>query len=225
VRILRRLVQALAILVAVIVLLPLGCTLIYRAVPPPGTPLMAIRLFEGYGWSRDWVALDDISGELPLAVIASEDNRFCQHGGFDLEQIRRAWLDFQAGGRLRGASTITMQVARNLYLWPGGGFARKGLEALYASYLELILPKWRIMELYLNIAEWGPGLYGAEAAAQDHFGVPAAELTGRQAALLAAALPSPLTRDPGAPSASLLRRAGQIQTQMANVAPIVDCLE
>ncbi len=220
----RRLWKVLVWLVVLALLLPAGLVLLYRVVPPPATPLMAIRALEGQGWQRDWVALAEIAVPLREAVVAAEDNRFCGHWGFDLEALRDAVSEWRAGGRLRGASTISMQTAKNLFLWPGRAWLRKGLEAYLTLHLELLLPKRRILELYLNVAEFGPGLYGAEAAARHHFGVAAADLTRRQASLLAAVLPNPLERTAGRPSGYVAAQAGRIRTRMTQLGPLLDCV-
>jgi monofunctional biosynthetic peptidoglycan transglycosylase len=216
--------KALKWLVVLVVVLPAALTLLYRVVPPPGTPLMAIRLVQGQGWSRDWVPLERIAVPLREAVVAAEDNRFCEHWGFDLGALREAIEEWRDGGRLRGASTVSMQTAKNLFLWPGRDWLRKGLEAYLTLHVELWLPKRRILELYLNNVEFGPGLYGAEAAAQAHFGRPASELTRRQAALLAAVLPNPLERSAGRPGDYVSRQASRIQTRMQQLGPLIDCV-
>ena len=199
----RRLWKALRWLAILAVLLPAGLVLLYRVVPPPATPLMAIRALEGHGWQRDWVPLAEIAPALREAVLAAEDNRFCSHWGFDLVELQEAVETWRDGGRLRGASTVSMQTAKNLFLWPDRDWLRKGLEAYLTLYLEALLPKARIVELYLNSVEFGPGLYGAEAAAQVHFGKTAGALTRREASLLAAVLPNPLERSAGRPSDQL----------------------
>lgn len=182
----------LAVLGPVCLILPL------RWLPPAGTMFMGIRTVERAAartWPpvpyRDWEPLAHISRNLQRSVVASEDATFYQHHGFDIRQIKEAWRTWQRGGRMRGASTITQQLAKNLFLCAGGGFVRKGVEAYLTVWLELLLPKARILELYLNSAEWGPGLFGAEAAARHWFRKPAAELTAVEAARLAAILPSP----------------------------------
>ena len=139
-------------LVLVLVGLPALFVLIYRVVPPPATPLMVIRSLEGEGWSRDWVALESLPPYVAGTVIAAEDNRFCLHWGFDFDAIRDALDEAEGGGRLRGASTISMQTAKNLFLWPGRDWLRKGLEAYLTPFVEFLLPKRRIMEIYLNVA-------------------------------------------------------------------------
>lgn len=170
---------------------------IYSILPPPATPLMLIRAVEGYGISKTWRPLSEISPNLQRAVIAAEDSKFCQHGGFDWEAVDTAIERYKGGRRVVGASTISMQTSKNLFLWPGRTFLRKGGEAYITVWLETILSKRRILELYLNVIEFGPGIYGAEAAAQHYYGVNAASLSHAQAAQLAGVLPSPLTRQPG----------------------------
>jgi len=200
----------LLLLLAVGIGAPLLLTLLFRLVPPPPTPLMLLRLAEGQGLTRTWRDLDQISPHLRRAVIAAEDSRFCSHWGFDWDAIQSAVETYGEGERLVGASTISMQTAKNVFLWPGRTFLRKGVEAYLTLYLEGLWPKRRILEVYLNEVEFGPGLYGAEAAAQTYFHKPAAALTAREAALLAALLPAPLTRSPLRPSPTVSRYAGVI---------------
>ena len=210
---------------AVLLLLgPPAVLLLFRVVPPPLTPLMVIRLVEGEGLRKDWTPLDRIAPALPQAVIAAEDNLFCEHSGFDWQAIQEAVEDYRDGDRLRGASTVSMQTAKNLFLWPGRNFLRKGLEAWLTLQMELLWPKRRIMEVYLNIAEWGPGLYGAEAAARAYFGKPAADLSRREAALLAAVLPNPRAWSPAEPSPYIARRAGVIAGRIGQLGPLLDCV-
>lgn len=209
----RLVVMAATILVGV----PLGLTVLYRLVPPPVTPLMVIRLVQGHGLDKDWRPLDRISPHLRRAVIAAEDAKFCSHWGFDWQAIDNAIERYDEGGRVLGASTISMQTAKNVFLWPGRTFLRKGLEAYLTLYVEALWPKRRILEVYLNVAEFGPGLYGAEAAARRHFGTSAAELTAREAALLAAVLPDPLRRSPSRPSAYVASRAALIDARADQV--------
>lgn len=175
---------------------PAFVILLYAVVPPPVTPLMLIRAVEGHGLTKDWVPLSEISPHLQRAVIAAEDGKFCTHGGFDWEAVDTAMQRMRRGGSLHGASTISMQTAKNLFLWPQRTFFRKGAEAYITVWLETLLGKKRILELYLNVIEFGPGIYGAEAAAQHYFGVSAKDLTRTQSAQLAAVLPAPLTRRP-----------------------------
>jgi monofunctional biosynthetic peptidoglycan transglycosylase len=207
-----------------LLLLPTALLLAYRYVPVPITPLMVIRLVEGEGLRRQWVALAEVAPVLPQAVVAAEDNRFCEHAGFDWQELGGQIDALLAGERARGASTITMQTAKNLFLWPGRDVVRKALEAWLTPQIELLWPKHRIVEVYLNVAELGPGIYGAEAAAQAHFGKPASALTRREAALLAAILPSPRAWDPGRPTSYLERRARTIRTRIEQLGPMLACL-
>ena len=190
-----------------------------------GHPLMIIRLAEGETLRKDWTSLTAIAPALPQAVIASEDNLFCEHSGFDWKAIEEAVEDYQEGERPRGASTITMQTAKNLFLWPGRSLIRKGIEAWLTPQLELVWSKRRIMEVYLNIAEWGPGLYGAEAAARAYFDKPAADLSRREAALLAAVLPNPRRWSPAKPTTYIAGRAGRIGRRIGQLGPLLDCVQ
>ena len=197
-----------------------GGLLVFRFLDPPATPLMLIRSLERGALVRYRpVRLADIAPALPRAVIASEDGRFCLHRGIDLGAVQEALDDYEETGRLRGASTITMQVARNLFLWPGGGFVRKGLEAPLALALDAAWPKRRIIEVYLNIAEMGPGLFGAAAAAESHFGLAASRLSEAQAARLAAILPSPNRWNAARPTAYIERRTGVIRGRIGQLGP------
>jgi monofunctional glycosyltransferase len=200
-----------------IVAVPILVLAIYRFVPPPVTPLMLIRSAAGAPIRQHWVPLSRISPWLLRAVVASEDARFCSHHGFDFEEIDAALERFRAGGRLRGASTISQQTAKNILLWPGGSFPRKGIEAYITGLLELGWPKSRIAEVYLNVIEWGDGIYGAEQAAEAHFGKTAAALTRRDAALLAAILPNPRRFSVERPTAYVLERAATIEARMMQV--------
>ncbi len=181
---------------------------------PPGTALMVQRGFEGEDVRRDWVSLDEVSPHLVRAVIAAEDSKFCSHAGFDGEAIREALGEAQNGERPRGASTITQQTAKNVYLHPAGGYVRKGVEAWFTIWIETAWSKRRTMEAYLNVAEWGDGLFGAQAAAQTRFGKSAADLTRREAALLAAVLPNPHRWRVDPPGPYVSRRAGTLQARM-----------
>jgi monofunctional biosynthetic peptidoglycan transglycosylase len=217
-RIARWLARALALFIGITVSL----TALYSFVPPPITPLMVIRLFEGDWISKDWVPYEEISPNLARAVIASEDSGFCEHWGYDIEAIRKALRDNETSKRLRGGSTISNQTAKNTFLWPGDSrltrYARKGIEPYFTTLIELMWGKKRILEVYLNVAEWGRGIYGAEAAAQHHFRKSAAELTRREAALLAAVLPSPRRSSAGKPSNYISGRASTIQARMNDIA-------
>lgn len=205
-------------------LLPTALLLVYRFVPPPVTPLMLLRLAQGEGLERDWTALAAIAPVMAQAVIAAEDNRFCEHAGFDWPVLREELQRVFAGEQARGASTVSMQTAKNVLLWPGRDPVRKVLEALLTPQLELLWGKRRIMEVYLNIAETGPGLYGAEAAARRYFGKGAADLTRREAALIAATLPNPRRWSPGRPTRYIAQRARTIEQRMGQLGPLLDCV-
>jgi monofunctional biosynthetic peptidoglycan transglycosylase len=157
------------------------------------------------------VPIEQISPHLIYAVIAAEDSRFCQHIGIDFDALNVALEDNKSGGRRRGGSTLTQQTAKNVFLWNGGGYARKAVEAWFALYIDTVWSKRRIMEVYLNIAEWGDGIFGAEAAAQARFGKPASDLTPREAALLAAVLPSPNKWRVNPPGSYVQGRASTLQ--------------
>ena len=189
---------------------PIAVTALYRFVPPPITYLMIERLFEGKGFDRRWRPLDEMSPRLVRAVIAAEDARFCQHHGFDFEAMEKAMEANAKGKKLRGGSTISQQTAKNVFLWPDRSYVRKGLEAYFAVLIETIWGKRRIMEVYLNSIEWGPGIYGAEAAALKNFGVGADKLTAAQSARLAAILPSPLKWKAAKPGPYVRKRSGKI---------------
>ncbi|TYO88611.1 monofunctional biosynthetic peptidoglycan transglycosylase [Oceanicella actignis] len=192
--------------------------LAYRFVDPPTTPLIEAERARLGAVRRAPVRLSTLPPHVPLAFLAAEDARFCDHWGIDWTAVRAAWRDNARGGRLRGGSTITQQTAKNAFLWPARSWARKALEAGFALLIEPLWPKRRILEVYLNIAETGPGLFGIEAAAQAWFGRPAARLTPRQAALIAAALPAPRDRDPTRPSPFMQRRAAAIAAGAADLA-------
>ena len=162
-----------------------------RIIPVPATILMGQRALSGETIQKTWTAIEDISPHLPRAIMGGEDSRFCDHSGVDIKAIQSAISDNAAGGRRRGGSTLSQQAAKNVFLWNGGGYARKALEAWAAIYTNIVWGKQRTMEIYLNVAEWGDGIFGAEAAAQARFGKAAKDLTQREAALLAAVLPSP----------------------------------
>ncbi len=221
---LRRLLRLAAFVVAGLVGVVAMLVVAYRWIDPPVTPLMLLRLPEAGTIRRTSLALDEIAPALPRSVIASEDNRFCLHHGIDWDAVAEAIDDYEEDGRLRGASTITMQVARNLFLWPGGGFLRKGIEAPIALAIDFLWPKRRIIEVYLNVAEWGDGIYGAEAAAQAYFKKPAKSLSSREAALMAAVLPNPRRWSPASPTRYIAGRAGTIQGRIGQLGPLLDCI-
>lgn len=196
----------------------------FRFISVSVTPLMVIRSINPVGsdsqkererhWKHDWVSYDDISPWMSKAVVASEDDNFYKHHGFDFKQIEKAVEEHKQGKRQRGASTISQQTAKNVFLWPGHSWIRKGLEAYFTVLIEAIWPKERILEVYLNSIEMGAGIYGVEAAAEYYFNKPASGLTKRECALIAVSLPSPLKRDPANPSAYLNKRARQIMRYM-----------
>lgn len=206
-----RLVRGVLMLILVFGLVgPVLTTVVYRFVPPPITWLMIQRVFEGKGFQRQWRPLEEISPRMVRAVIAAEDARFCEHHGFDFEAMEKAMASNAKGKKLRGGSTISQQTAKNIFLWPQRSYLRKGLEAYFTGLIEVIWGKRRIMEVYLNSIEWGPGIYGVEAAAQKNFGVPAKSLTQAQANRLAAILPSPLKWRAAKPGPYVKKRSGRI---------------
>jgi monofunctional biosynthetic peptidoglycan transglycosylase len=201
----------LTVVTALVVGAALAGLLLFRFVPIPVTPLMVWRLAEGHGLHKQWVRLDALPAHVPRAVVASEDARFCSHGGIDFEQLGDAVSTWREGGRLRGASTLSMQTTKNVFLWHGRSYVRKALEFPLTPILELAWGKARILEIYINVAELGPGVYGFEAGAQHHFGKSAAQLTAREASLLVAILPSPLTRSAAKPGKYTALRARDIE--------------
>ena len=209
--------RALGLVLLVLLGTPVVLIALYRVVNPPLTPLMLIRAAEGEPRQQTWVPLSQISPWLPRAIIASEDQRFCRHYGFDFEEIAAALARYRETGRLRGASTISQQTAKNLLLGPWHSFIRKGVEAYITVWLELLWPKSRILEVYLNVIELGRGVYGAEAAAETHFHRHAATLTPHEAALLAAILPNPRRFSADHPSPYVEERARQIEAWMGEV--------
>ena len=211
-RILVFLATWIAILVAAFLALSALAVFIIGWTGPPPTFNMAQKAMSGVEVRKTWAPLKDVSANLVRAVIASEDTRFCQHHGFDMVELQKAIDEADAGGRVRGASTISQQTAKNVFLFNGGGIVRKGFEAWFTFLIEKMWTKARIMEVYMNVAEWGDGYYGAEAAARARFSVSAKQLTPKQAALLAAVLPSPNRWKITGNYAQ--QRAGKIQTVM-----------
>ncbi|MEP2235673.1 MAG: monofunctional biosynthetic peptidoglycan transglycosylase [Alteripontixanthobacter sp.] len=192
----------------------LALVLIFKFVPPPVTATM---LMDENGIAKDWEPLADIDPNMVRAVIAAEDGKFCAHNGFDREAIEEALEERASGKRQRGASTISQQTAKNVFLWQGGGWFRKGLEAWFTFLIENIWGKQRIMEVYLNVAETGKGTYGAQAGAQRYFGKSAASLTPIEAARMAAALPSPKTRSVVNPGGFTRRYGNTIAARIGSV--------
>lgn len=201
-------------IVVAMFVLSIAITVAYRWINPPITLLMISRAFDGAKIDKTWVPLDQISPNLVRASIASEDNNYLGHRGFDLGAIYDALDERQQGKRQRGASTISQQTAKNVFLWSGKSWIRKGFEVYFTFLIERLWSKERIMEVYLNVIEMGNGVYGAEAAAQHYFGRSAAKITQRQAALIVAAYPNPRQRDPAHPTPYLNKRAAQIQRLM-----------
>ena len=200
--------------------------IIFKYIPVYFTPLMIIRCIEQKKedkkivWEHQWVSLDKISAYLPQAVVASEDNLFMDHSGFDFDQIEKAKKEAEKGKRQRGASTITQQTAKNAFLWPGKSYIRKGLEAYYTVLVELIWDKKRIMEVYLNSIEMGDGIYGAEAVAQNHFHKTAQNLSRNECAIIAATLPNPRKFNSAKPSPYIEKRKNQIISLMGKIKPV-----
>jgi monofunctional biosynthetic peptidoglycan transglycosylase len=216
-----RLVRAIVWLVVTCIVVSLLAVVSLRWINPPYTAIMAdarvtawLDRDSTYVFRHKWVDLGQISPNLPLAVVAAEDQKFPEHWGFDVEAIEKAYALNQHSHRVRGASTISQQVAKNLFLWSGRSYFRKGLEAYFTVLIEAVWPKRRILEIYLNIAEFGYGTYGAEAAAQRFFRKPADRLTRSDAAVLAAVLPSPERYSAAAPSRFVQQRREWILGQM-----------
>lgn len=225
-KLLRRLQKWVQWLVVLFFATSIGAVVIYRWLPVPVTPLMVIRCVqqvekgESLRLRHHWVPLEEMSIYMPVAVMASEDQRFMEHHGFDYEAIEKALEENRKGKRQRGASTITQQTAKNVFLWHGHSWVRKGLEAYFTFLIEVFWSKQRIMEVYLNSIEMGDGIYGAEAVAQWHFGCTAAQLTRPQCALIAATLPNPLRFSSKNPSGYMLKRQTWIMRQMKHIDPM-----
>jgi monofunctional biosynthetic peptidoglycan transglycosylase len=209
-----RLAKFLATLTTGFILLSLALVILYRFVPVPVTATM---LMDEHGFTKDWEPLSDIDRDMVRAVIAGEDGKFCRHSGFDTVAIMKAAKENMEGGRIRGGSTISQQTAKNVFLWQGGGFFRKGLEAWFTFLIENLWDKRRIMEVYLNVAETGIGTYGAEAGAQRYFDKSAANLSTTQAARMAAALPDPKDRAVTSPSGWTRRYGNMIRARIGVV--------
>ena len=194
--------------------------LLFRWVPPPGTALMVERKVQSWvagqpiDLQRSWRPWSELPDALKVPVIAAEDQKFAEHWGFDVAAIRAAISHNRQGGSVRGASTLSQQVAKNLFLWSGRSWLRKGVEVWFTALIELLWPKQRILEVYLNSAEWGVGVFGAEAAARQHFGRGAPYLSRQQASLLAAVLPNPRQWSASRPNSRVARRAAWIRQQM-----------
>lgn len=222
--ILFRLIRAVVLVVLAAVLLPYVLTIVYLAVNPVST-LMIGRTLTGKRVERTWVPLATMASVLPRTVMASEDARFCTHSGVDFTELREAIEDADDLSDVRGGSTIAQQTAKNLFLWPGRSVVRKVLEFPLALWMDLVLGKRRVMEIYLNIAEWGPnGEFGAEAGARHAFGKSARDLSAREAALMAAILPNPIQRSAGRPGPAVRRLAGIYEGRARGSGDIAGCL-
>ena len=212
---LKKTFRFISIVMLVMFLSSITIVVIYRFVPIPGTPLMLSRhIFNEAPIHYRWTPLEDISKHLPLAVVSSEDNLFTEHNGFDFDAIKLALEESRKGKRKRGASTISQQTAKNVFLWNGRSWLRKGLEAYYTVLIELIWGKERIMEVYLNCIEMGHGIYGAAAVAEHHFDKEPSKLTRSECALIAATLPQPLKFNSKRPSAYMRKRQSAILRMM-----------
>ena len=211
--------------VAALLLLPYALIVLYRLdfIHPVSTLMLAdLATFQGY--DRRWVDFEDISPNLVRAVMMSEDGQYCSHHGVDWGEMKGVIDDALAGEATRGASTIPMQTVKNLYLWNGRSMLRKAMELPLAIAADAIWSKQRTMEIYLNIAEWGPGIYGVEAAAQHHFKIPASKLNARQAALLAVSLPNPITRVASKPGSGMKRLASVVDRRAKRSGDYITCL-
>jgi monofunctional biosynthetic peptidoglycan transglycosylase len=206
-----------------LLLLPYLLVPLYRVVNPVST-LMLWRWARGARVERSFVPIERMAPALPVTVIAAEDGRYCRHRGIDWDELRERIEDVDDIGEAKGVSTITQQTAKNLFLWPGRSFVRKALELPLAMWIDLVLPKWRVLEIYLNIAEWGPsGQFGAEAASRYAFNKPVRALTAREAALLAAVLPNPRRRSARLPGPAVRRLAGIYEARGAAQASLAAC--
>lgn len=221
--ILKRILRFLRKLLLIFFVVSVVWVILARFIPIFATPLMLIRstesIFSGEmpKNSKTWVPIEDISPKMVQAVVASEDNTFMHHWGFSFGDMTKAFQHNLKGKRIRGGSTISQQTAKNVFLWPGRSYVRKGLEAYFTVLIELIWSKERIMEVYLNVIEMGNGIYGVEAASLEHFGVHASELSTSKAALIAACLPNPRRFSPAHPSGYILRRKSQIVNLMPKI--------
>ena len=202
--------NALKLIVLAVVVLPVLTVAIYRFAPPPGTILMLQGVIAGRGMDYRWTPLDQMSPGLVSAAIAAEDGKFCEHHGFDFNAIQKAMENNDEGRKLKGGSTISQQTAKNVFLWPHRDWVRKGAETWFTVLIETFWGKKRIMEMYLNVAEMGPGIYGAQAAAHRYFNTDAAHLTGSQSARLISVLPSPIRYKAAAPGPYVARRAAHV---------------
>lgn len=217
----KKITRIIVIAMLALFLSSIAITILYKYLPVPLTPLMLTRhISEGEPIHYKWTPLEEISPALPLAVVASEDNLFTTHNGFDFEQIRIAQEEAARGKRLRGASTISQQTAKNVFLWNGRSWLRKGLEVYFTLLIETIWGKRRIMEVYLNCIEMGHGIYGAAAVAEKNFKKAPSKLTRAECALIAATLPNPRKYSSKKPSKYMLKRQKTILQNMRNIGKV-----
>jgi monofunctional biosynthetic peptidoglycan transglycosylase len=222
----RRVLKRIVLAVLIVLILPYALILFYLLpfIHPVST-LMLRDLVLLRGYDRQWVSLDKIAPVVVQSVMMSEDGQYCFHGGVDWAEMRMLVEDTLKGQATRGGSTIPMQTAKNLFLWNSRSFVRKALELPLAVTTDFVLSKRRLMEIYLNIAEWGPGIYGIEAGAQHHFGVSAKNLSRKQAALLAVTLPNPILRNPAKPSREMRFLANRVQRLASRSGDYVQCID
>lgn len=219
-----RILRFIAMGLAAFLIAPYYATCLYLLIDPPFSALMLRQTLKGKSFHQEWRNLDEISPNLVIQVIASEDGHFCEHWGVDLGALKMAF-DAAAEGKPRGGgSTISMQAAKNLFFWNRPALLRKPLELPLALYMDFVLGKRRLLEIYLNIVEWAPGVFGAEAAARHHFGKSAAELTPQEAAQLAAALPAPYRRDAGRPGPRTFALANRLRARAMRMRAAAFCV-
>jgi len=197
--------------------------LLFRFIPIPFTPFMVYKTIEqvsggkGFRWHKTWVPLKEVSKQVPRALMAAEDQHFLEHHGFDFDAIKKAYKNNEKGKRVKGASTISQQTAKNVFLWPGRNWVRKGLEAWFTFLIELFWSKERIMEVYINVIEMGQGLYGIEAASREYYKKSSAQLTKGEAAMIACILPNPVLYSPLNPNARIYRKHKRVLQNMSRV--------
>lgn len=222
----RKLLKLLRLIVFFFIISTIAVTIIYRFVRPPATPLMMIRLIEQWSdgektkLSKDWIPLEDISPNMIQAVVASEDNNFLMHNGIDFEAVKKARELNKKRKRLIGASTISQQTAKNVFLWPDRTWLRKGMEVYFTGLIEIFWGKRRIMEVYLNVIEMGDGIYGVEMASQLYFKKPASDLSKAEAALIAAVLPNPRRWSPAHPTSYIQQKQQRIMRAMSRIGKV-----
>lgn len=221
----KALVRFTLLLIVTFIMYSVAVIILLKWFDPPTTAFIQSKSTNGFfvsveNYKNEWMSIDEVSPYFPLAVIASEDQRFFEHNGFDFEQIEKALQEIESGIRFRGASTITQQVAKNLFLWEDKSFIRKGIETYYTILLELIWSKRRILEVYINIAEFGEDIYGIESASQIYLNKPSERLTMREASIAASVLPKPLVRKLSNPSGYMMGRSESIMRQMSNLGGI-----